>query len=81
MKIKLLRQVMISGESVKAGSLSEVSYQDGIYLIALGKAVEAQAEPEKVEPKKVEPKKEESAEEEPKAEPATKTSTRKTRTK
>ena len=37
MKIKVLRQVMISGESVKAGSLVEVSYQNGLALIAMGK--------------------------------------------
>lgn len=49
MKIKVLRQVMISGESVKAGSLTEVSYQNGLALIAMGKAVEAPAEPPKTE--------------------------------
>lgn len=46
MKIKVLRQVMISGESVKAGSLLEVSYQDAIALIAMGKAEEAPVAPE-----------------------------------
>jgi hypothetical protein len=44
MKIEILRQVMISGESVLAGSILEVEYQQAATLIGLGKAVEFQAE-------------------------------------
>lgn len=48
MKVEVLRQVMISGESVKAGSLREVSYQEALLLIAMGKAQEASEAPEPV---------------------------------
>jgi len=44
MKIEILRQVMISGESVLAGSILEVEYPQAATLIGLGKAVEFQAE-------------------------------------
>ncbi len=44
MKIEILRQVMISGESVSAGSILEVEYPQAATLIGLGKAVEFQAE-------------------------------------
>ena len=39
---------MISGESVLAGSILEVEYQQAATLIGLGKAVEFQAEAEAV---------------------------------
>jgi hypothetical protein len=43
MKIEILRQVMISGESVSAGSFVEVSESDGNLLVGSGKAVVAPA--------------------------------------
>lgn len=53
MKIEILRSVMISGESVPAGSLVEVSATDANLLIGMSKAriapeptVEPQPEPE-----------------------------------
>jgi hypothetical protein len=39
MRIEILRQVMISGEPVTAGSFVEVSEADGNLLIGSGKAV------------------------------------------
>ena len=39
MRIEILRQVMISGESVAAGSFVEVSEADGNLLVGSGKAV------------------------------------------
>jgi len=44
MKIEILRQVMISGESVSADSILEVEYQQAATLINLGKAVEFKGE-------------------------------------
>jgi len=38
MRIEILRQVMISGESVSAGSFLEVSEADGNLLVGSGKA-------------------------------------------
>jgi len=51
MRIEILRQVMISGESVEAGSFIEVSEADGNLLVGSGKAVVAPAveEPAPVE--------------------------------
>ena len=46
MKIEILRQVMISGESVSAGSILEIEYQQAATLINLGKAVEFKGEAE-----------------------------------
>ena len=43
MRIEILRQVMISGESVGAGSFVEVSESDGNLLVGSGKAVVAPA--------------------------------------
>lgn len=43
MRIEILRQVMISGESVSAGSFVEVSEADGNLLVGSGKAVVAPA--------------------------------------
>jgi hypothetical protein len=43
MRIEILRQVMISGESVSAGSFVEVSESDGNLLVGSGKAVVAPA--------------------------------------
>ena len=43
MRIEILRQVMISGESVEAGSFIEVSEADGNLLVGSGKAVVAPA--------------------------------------
>lgn len=43
MRIEILRQVMISGEPVTAGSFIEVSDADGNLLIGSGKAVAAPA--------------------------------------
>ena len=43
MRIEILRQVMISGESVSAGSFIEVSEADGNLLVGSGKAVVAPA--------------------------------------
>ena len=43
MRIEILRQVMISGESVSAGSFIEVSEADGNLLVGCGKAVIAAA--------------------------------------
>jgi len=53
MKIEILRQVMISGESVSAGSILEVEYQQAATLINLGKAVEFKGEAEACEAKPV----------------------------
>jgi len=39
MKIEILRQVMISGEPVQAGSFVEVNEADGNLLVGSGKAV------------------------------------------
>ena len=63
---------MISGESVLAGSILEVEYQQAATLIGLGKAVEFQAE---VEPVAEEPATEEAPSEEKAPKP--KTTTRK----
>lgn len=38
MKVEILRQVMISGEPAMAGSILDVSDDDGRLLIGLGKA-------------------------------------------
>jgi hypothetical protein len=43
MRIEILRQVMISGEPVSAGSFVEVSEADGNLLVGSGKAVVAPA--------------------------------------
>lgn len=43
MRIEILRQVMISGESVAAGSFIEISDADGHLLVGSGKAVVAPA--------------------------------------
>lgn len=43
MRIEILRQVIISGESVSAGSFVEVSDADGNLLVGSGKAVIASA--------------------------------------
>ena len=43
MRIEILRQVMISGESVSAGSFIEVSEADGNLLVGNGKAAVAPA--------------------------------------
>jgi hypothetical protein len=48
MRIEILRQVMISGESVAAGSFVEVSEADGNLLVGSGKAVVAAAAEEPV---------------------------------
>ena len=71
MKIEILRQVMISGESVSAGSILEVEYQQAAILINLGKAVEFKGE---VEASVKEPAVEEAPEEKA---PKPKTTTRK----
>lgn len=63
---------MISGESVSAGSILEVEYQQAATLINLGKAVEFKGE---VEASVVEPVVEEAPSEEKAAKP--KTTTRK----
>ena len=61
MRIEILRQVMISGESVSAGSFIEVSESDGNLLVGSGKAVVAPAVEKPVpvevteEPKPVKP--------------------------
>jgi hypothetical protein len=53
MKVEILRSVMISGESVKAGSLAEVSAADASLLIGMGKARPAvEPEPAPEAPKK-----------------------------
>jgi hypothetical protein len=72
MKIEILRQVMISGESVLAGSILEVEYQQAATLINLGKAVEFKGEVEACEAKPA--AKEKPSEEEA---PKPKTTTRK----
>jgi hypothetical protein len=43
MRVEILRQVMISGESASAGSFVEVSEADGNLLVGSGKAVIALA--------------------------------------
>jgi hypothetical protein len=43
MRIEILRQVMISGEPVQAGSFVEVTEADGNLLVGSGKAVVAPA--------------------------------------
>ena len=43
MRIEILRQVMVSGESVSAGSFIEVSEADGNLLVGNGKAAVAPA--------------------------------------
>jgi len=43
MRIEILRQVMVSGESVAAGSFIEVSEADANLLVGSGKAVLAPA--------------------------------------
>jgi len=55
MKVEILRSVMVSGESVSAGSLVEVSLADANLLIGMGKAVAyvepvVEAAPEVVKP-------------------------------
>ena len=72
MKIEILRQVMISGESVSAGSILEIEYQQAATLINLGKAVEFKGE---VEASVEEPAVEEAPSEEKAPKP--KTTTRK----
>lgn len=57
MRIEILRSVMISRESVKAGSFVEVSVADANLLIGMGKArlapeVEPEPEPEAEAPKR-----------------------------
>jgi hypothetical protein len=43
MRVEILRQVMISGEPVQAGSFVEVTEADGNLLVGSGKAVVAPA--------------------------------------
>lgn len=45
MRVEIKRSVMISGESVKAGSFAEVEDAVAMLLIGMGKAVHAPAEP------------------------------------
>ena len=45
MRVEIKRSVMISGESVKAGSFAEVEDAVAMLLIGMGKAVHAHAEP------------------------------------
>jgi len=45
MRVEIKRSVMISGESVKAGSFAEVEDAVAMLLIGMGKAVYAPAEP------------------------------------
>jgi hypothetical protein len=44
MKVEILRQVMISGESAAVGSILEVDRETAMALIGLGKAVEFKEE-------------------------------------
>lgn len=55
MRIEILRSVMISGESVSAGSFAEVSVADANLLIGMNKArlaPEPEPEPEPEAPKR-----------------------------
>jgi hypothetical protein len=55
MRIEILRSVMISGESVSAGSFVEVSVADANLLIGMNKAqiaVEPEPQPEPEAPKR-----------------------------
>ena len=70
MKVKILRQVMISGEPVSAGSILELEHRDASTLIGLGKAVETKEEKKAPAAKPV-------AEEKPSEEEAPKPTTRK----